>query len=80
VNSSHRFAKCDQRTLLAKPGPFGATTSLREQALALTDRSRPQAEISSAANKQMNVIGHDHVPANGNIEVALGSLSKTNEG
>jgi hypothetical protein len=28
----------------------------------------------------MDVIGHDDVSANGNIEVALGSLSKVNEG
>ena len=28
----------------------------------------------------MNVIGHDHVSANGNIELELGMLRKLNEG
>ncbi len=48
----------------------------------LFQRANPaaQSEIQSSTDEKMNMIGHDHVSPNGNIEVALGPLGKKNEG
>ena len=39
-----------------------------------------QNEIRTATDEQMDMVGHDHVTANGHIELAFGSTGKENEG
>ena len=39
-----------------------------------------ESEFRSSADEEMDMLGHDHVSTDGNIEVALGSPGKKDEG
>src|SRR5207249_11539530 len=48
----------------------------------LFEQTRPvsESEFRSSADEEMDMLGHDHVSTDGNIEVALGSPGKKDEG
>jgi hypothetical protein len=79
ASNSHRFVKRDRKILPPKAACLRGTIQRPLPKLVSTGRPRAQSKDLASAHEQMNMIRHDYITPNGDVEVTLGTLGISDE-